>query len=88
MADTSPAPKAVITTQERDASTQAQAPQTKLNDGRKNSEGEVPTSATQTWRPDFGRKQSWNQEDMKRQFQMTQLQTDTGASSATGFSET
>jgi len=46
----------------------------KIPDGRRNSKGDVVVSPTETWRPNIERKQSWCQEDLKRQILETQLE--------------
>jgi len=55
------------TTQESTISTTEQKVQVKIPDGRKDSTGEPLASPTETWRPTFERKQSWNPQDLKRQ---------------------
>ncbi|KAH8585903.1 hypothetical protein B0O99DRAFT_99976 [Bisporella sp. PMI_857] len=54
-----------------------------IPDGRRNSVGEVLKSPTEAWRPDFKRKQSYNQEDLKRELQMSSVVKD----DPKGFSE-
>ncbi|TVY89160.1 hypothetical protein LAWI1_G007625 [Lachnellula willkommii] len=43
-------------------------PPVSIPDGRRNSQGEVLKSPTETWKPNMARTQSWNQEDLKRRF--------------------
>jgi len=38
----------------------------RIPDGRRNSQGEILPSPTESWRPKMNRVQSWNQEDLKR----------------------
>lgn len=44
-----------------------------IPDKRRNSEGENLYSPNENWKPDFTRKQSWNQEDLKRKFYASTL---------------
>lgn len=39
-----------------------------IPDGRRNSEGETIPSPNETWCPNLNRQQSWDREDLKRQF--------------------
>jgi hypothetical protein len=47
----------------------------RIPDGRRNSQGEIIPSPTETWKPNFSRTQSWNPEDMKRQYYISELET-------------
>jgi len=47
------------------------SPSVHIPDGRKTHTGEAVVSPTEAWKPDFRRKQSWNQEDLKREIMMT-----------------
>lgn len=60
-------------------------PPVQMPDGRRNSQGEELKSPVASWTPAFERKQSWNQQDLKREVQRGQLET--GKETA-GFSET
>ncbi|TAQ89936.1 hypothetical protein B7494_g1715 [Chlorociboria aeruginascens] len=55
------------------AATAASTDDVRIPDGRKNSQGEILKSPAETWRPDFKRKQSWNQQDLKRELVMSEL---------------
>ena len=48
--------------------------------------GEVLASPTESWKPDFKRKQSYKQEDLKREMQMAGVigQTEEGSKDGTG----
>jgi len=48
--------------------------------------GEILTSPTEDWKPDFKRKQSYKQEDLKREMQMAGVivQTEEGAKDGSG----
>jgi len=50
----------------------------RIPDGRKNSVGEILSSPAEDWKPDFKRKQSYKQEDLKREMQMAGIVTDAG----------
>jgi hypothetical protein len=65
------------------AAAQAQSP-VDIPDGRRNSQGEALKSPVASWKPTFERKQSWNQQDLKREVQKQELEKrEWGA----GFSE-
>jgi hypothetical protein len=59
------------------------APAVQIPDGRKNSQGESLQSPTESWQPSFQRRQSWNQQDLKRQVYIGELDSGEGA----GFTE-
>jgi len=48
-------------------------PPISIPDGRRNSQGEILKSPTETWKPNMARTQSWNQEDLKRRFYAGEL---------------
>lgn len=56
-----------------------------LKDGRKNSGGEELASPVESWKPNLNRQQSWNQQDMKRQAQLSSLESEEKGKG--GFSE-
>jgi hypothetical protein len=58
----------------------------KIPDGRRNSMGETLPSPTETWKPNLARNQSWNQEDLKRKYVMTELEKDKSVQGG-GFTE-
>jgi len=45
-----------------------------MPDGRRNSKGDILPSPTATWKPNYSRKQSWNQEDFKRDMMVHDLE--------------
>ncbi|KAL3427516.1 hypothetical protein PVAG01_01025 [Phlyctema vagabunda] len=58
----------------------------KIDDGRKNGQ----TSPVETWKPSLNRTQSWNQEDLKRERTLKDLQEkekNAAAGTEKGFSE-
>jgi len=57
-----------------------------MPDGRRNSHGEVLPSPIESWRPDIKRKQSWKQEDLKRNFYEREMK-DREVGQGTGFTE-
>jgi len=58
----------------------------RIADGRRNSQGEILTSPTGSWRPKTNRVQSWNQEDLKRKaYQVEMGECEKGQ--GTGFTE-
>lgn len=57
----------------------------KIPDGRRNSQGEAIPSPTESWKPNFGRKQSWDPQEYKRKMSMELLKEDSGNGS--GFTE-
>ena len=59
----------------------------KISDGRRNSQGEVIPSPTESWKPNFARKQSWNQEDLKRKVYMSELEAKKAKGQGMGFTE-
>jgi hypothetical protein len=65
------------------AAAQAQSP-VDIPDGRRNSQGEALKSPVASWKPTFERKQSWNQQDLKREVQKEELEK---AGGGAGFSE-
>jgi hypothetical protein len=65
------------------AAAQAQSP-VDIPDGRRNSQGEALKSPVASWKPTFERKQSWNQQDLKREVQKEELEKREGGA---GFSE-
>lgn len=75
---------------QRAASAAAQAESSiDVPDGRRNSQGEALKSPVASWKPTFERKQSWNQQDLRREAQRAEWEK-TGAEktgAATGFSE-
>ena len=46
----------------------------RIPDRRRNSQGEIIPSPTETWKPNVARSQSWNQEDMKRLYYISELE--------------
>jgi len=69
-----------------------QPPSASLKDGRKNSEGETVTSPVESWKPNLARQQSWNQQDLKRELQLSSMDGSGGGGGKKekdgGFSET
>jgi hypothetical protein len=65
------------------AAAQAQSP-IDIPDGRRNSQGEALKSPVASWKPTFERKQSWSQQDLKREVQKEELEKTEGGA---GFSE-
>jgi hypothetical protein len=62
------------------------AEQIHIPDGRRNSQGEVLPSPTESWKPKMNRVQSWNQEDLKRKaYQVEMGECEKGQ--GTGFTE-
>jgi len=58
----------------------------RIPDGRRNSQGEILASPTESWRPKMNRVQSWNQEDLKRKaYQVEMGECEKGQ--GTGFTE-
>jgi len=57
----------------------------KIPDGRRNSQGEAIASPTESWKPNFGRKQSWDPQEYKRKMSMELLREESGNGS--GFTE-
>jgi len=57
--------------QNHSSTAEAEAPTT---DGRRNSSGEILPGVTETWTPKIGRTQSWNQEDLKREMLIGELE--------------
>jgi hypothetical protein len=60
----------------------------KIPDGRRNSQGEILPSPTESWKPNLQRTQSWNSEDLKRVYYKKDMQA--GAQpqgQGTGFTE-
>jgi len=77
-----------INAQAQSAVTSPTSPTVKIPDGRRTSTGEAITSPTETWRPNYERKQSWNQEDLKRQLMMSGIEKVAGTEvRGTGFTE-
>lgn len=72
---------------EAEAAAGQKVQQIKIPDGRKNSTGEAVVSPTETWRPNFTRKQSWCQQDLKREILQTELDKQTDEGQGTGFTE-
>lgn len=58
-----------------------------IPDGRKNSVGELLPSPTESWKPNFQRTQSWNQEDLKRLITQSELEKKRAEGQGTGFTE-
>jgi len=58
-----------------------------IADGRKTADGEEVRSPTETWRPNFARKQSWNQQDLKRELLISELGKEGPTSEAAGYTE-
>jgi hypothetical protein len=69
--------------QEEEASPYDQ--EVKIPDGRRNSQGEVIASPTESWKPNFGRKQSWDPQEYKRKMSLSLLEDDAG--NGCGFTE-
>lgn len=64
------------------------SPTVVIPDGRRNSRGQAIQSPTETWKPNFGRKQSWNQEDLKRELMMSGIDKPKESTAAgLGFTE-
>jgi hypothetical protein len=64
----------------------AQAQTIRIPDGRRNSQGEILPSPTESWKPKMNRVQSWNQEDLKRKaYQVEMGECEKGQ--GTGFTE-
>jgi len=59
----------------------------KIPDGRRDSKGAVVFSPTETWRPNIGRKQSWSQQDLKREMLQAELGEKRDEGQGTGFTE-
>lgn len=58
----------------------------RIPDGRRNSQGEILPSPTESWKPKMNRVQSWNQEDLKRKaYQVEMGECEKGQ--GTGFTE-
>jgi hypothetical protein len=51
--------------QDKESSPTSSSP-VKICDGRRNSQGEVLPSPTETWKPSMNRVQSWSREEFKR----------------------
>jgi len=62
-------------------------PPVKIPDGRRDSKGAVVVSPTETWRPNFGRKQSWSQQDLKRELLQAELGEKMDEGQGMGFTE-
>jgi len=58
----------------------------RIPDGRRNSQGEILPSPTESWRPKMNRVQSWNQEDLKRKAYQVEM-GDCEKGQGTGFTE-
>jgi len=56
-------------------------------DGRRNSVGEAVPCETDNWRPNLDRKQSWNQQDLKRKMLESELGQKKEEGQGTGFTE-
>jgi hypothetical protein len=61
-------------------------PPIRIPDGRRNSQGEILSSPTETWKPKMNRVQSWNQEDLKRKAYQVEMR-DCEQGQGTGFTE-
>jgi hypothetical protein len=60
----------------------------KIPDGRRNSQGEILPSPTESWKPNLQRTQSWNAEDLKRVYYKRDMQDGSHPQGqGTGFTE-